>query len=249
MPLQSLWCILGGKLLEQTVTHSSTSLLLRDTSICTRGRSNLFVYNSSSVVIIRSLICKCCVLLTWTHVVVNWTQTTSDLPPNISERRPHKARGCGHQGNGLFGALSHVRRTALWMNPVFRKSLVMTSSFWVKKHHVGVASTAYTDMSWWLMRPLLALWCNGFGVRADFAAWNQTRMKRLITVAFHSRHFCVIYKKKKTNPHEEKKINKWELLSNRDSGEERTVVLFVDPSDNRTSVFQTHESVSLASSG
>lgn len=88
------------------------------------------------------------------------------LPHHSIKKDTHMPRGCGCHGNGLFGAQPRVGNRLLWMNPVFRKSLLVTSSLSEEKRN---GSTWAADMPRWLTWPFTP----GDVMSSDRTRWNQ----------------------------------------------------------------------------
>lgn len=101
------------------------------------------------------------------------TRILTFLQHNNIMKGTHMPGGCSCHGDGLFGAQPRVGNRPLWMNPVFRKSLLMTSSLSEEKkerQHVGRRYVAVTHVTFHTR------WCNESGQKAvkseqERAAW------------------------------------------------------------------------------
>lgn len=111
------------------------------------------------------------------------TRILTFLQHNNIMKGTHMPGGCSCHGDGLFGAQPRVGNRPLWMNPVFRKSLLMTSSLSEEKkerQHVGRRYAAVTHVTFHTR------WCNESGQkgvkseqeRAEWWGWHfNQRMK------------------------------------------------------------------------
>lgn len=91
------------------------------------------------------------------------TRILTFLQHNNIMKGTHMSGGCSCHGDGLFGAQPRVGNRPLWMNPVFRKSLLMTSSLSEEKkerQHVGRRYAAVTHVTFHTR------WCNESGQKA-----------------------------------------------------------------------------------